>query len=226
MFLDAGCGAGHTAASFAPHVAEVVALDFTASMLRQVEVLAKDRDLTNVNTRLGDVESLPFADAGFDLVVSRYSAHHWARPEQALGEFRRVLRGGGKFVLSDVLGFGDYVCDTYLNAIEVLRDPSHVRDYTLEEWEDFLPPPVLDWRSFFPTASFSILRSGPNEWLHQRQIGLPYGRYTMPPLQRRGRRCVLSKRATPCSARFYGEQSLSNEIDSVISQWSTVHDRE
>ena len=31
--LDAGCGAGHTAASFAPHVAEVVALDFTASML-------------------------------------------------------------------------------------------------------------------------------------------------------------------------------------------------
>ena len=127
---------------------------FTAPMLRQVEVLAKDRDLTNVNTRLGDVESLPFADAGFDLVVSRYSAHHWARPEQALREFRRVLRGGGKFVLSDVLGFGDHVCDTYLNAIEVLRDPSHVRDYTLEEWDRFFAAAGFGLEVIFPYGIF------------------------------------------------------------------------
>lgn len=132
--LDAGCGAGHTAASFAPFAAEVVALDFTASMLHQVDVLAQDRGLANIGTRLGDVENLPFPDASFDVVVSRYSAHHWASPGKALREFRRVLRDGGRFILSDVLGFGDPVCDTYLNAIEVLRDPSHVRDYTLEEW--------------------------------------------------------------------------------------------
>lgn len=134
--LDAGCGAGHTAASFAPHVAEVVALDFTASMLGQVEVLAKNRGLANIKTRLGDVETLPFASSKFDLVVSRYSAHHWARPGKALREFRRVLRTGGRFILSDVVGFGDPVCDTFLNAIELLRDPSHVRDYTLEEWSN------------------------------------------------------------------------------------------
>ena len=134
--LDAGCGAGHTAASFAPHVAEVVALDFTASMLRQVEVLARDRDLPNICTRLGDVEKLPFADSSFDLVVSRYSAPHWSRPRKALREFQRVLRAGGSFILSDVLGFGEPVCDTYLNAIELLRDPSHVRDFTLEEWSN------------------------------------------------------------------------------------------
>lgn len=134
--LDAGCGAGHTAASFAPYAAEVVALDFTASMLRQVEILAKDRGLANITTRLGDVENLPFPDSSFDLIVSRYSAHHWARPGKALREFHRVLREGGRFILSDVLGFGDPVCDTYLNAIEVLRDPSHVRNYTLEEWSN------------------------------------------------------------------------------------------
>ena len=134
--LDAGCGAGHTAASFSPYAAEVVALDFTASMLRQVEILAQDRGLANITTRLGDVENLPFPDSSFDLVVSRYSAHHWARPGRALREFHRVLREGGRFILSDVLGFGDPVCDTYLNAIELLRDPSHVRDYTLEEWSN------------------------------------------------------------------------------------------
>lgn len=135
--LDAGCGAGHTAVRFAPHAAEVVALDFTPSMLRQVERLAAQRGLTNISTRPGDVESLPFADATFDRVVSRYSAHHWARPEQALREFRRVLRPGGQFILSDVIGFDDPVCDTYLNAIEILRDLSHVRDYTLAEWSRF-----------------------------------------------------------------------------------------
>ncbi|MCY3991147.1 MAG: class I SAM-dependent methyltransferase [Caldilineaceae bacterium] len=134
--LDAGCGAGHTAASFAPFAAEVVALDFTASMLQQVEVLAQERGLANIETRLGDVENLPLPDSTFDLVVSRYSAHHWSRPGKALREFHRVLKDGGRFILSDVLGFGDPVCDTYLNAIEVLRDPSHVRDYTLEEWSN------------------------------------------------------------------------------------------
>ena len=132
--LDAGCGAGHTAASFAPHVAEVVALDFTAPMLQQVEMLAEERGLANISTRLGDVESLPFDDGTFDLVVSRYSAHHWPNPEQAMHEFARVLRPRGQFILSDVIGFGNPVCDTYLNAIEVLRDSSHVRDYTLAEW--------------------------------------------------------------------------------------------
>lgn len=134
--LDAGCGAGHAAAVFAPHAAEVVALDFTSSMLEQVEILARDRGLANISTRQGDVENLPFSNSSFDVVVSRYSAHHWARPGKALSEFRRVLRAGGSFILSDVLGFGDPVCDTYLNAIEVLRDPSHVRDFTLEEWSN------------------------------------------------------------------------------------------
>ena len=152
--LDAGCGAGHTAASFAPHVAEVVALDFTDAMLRQVEVLASERGLSNVSTRLGDVESLPFADAVFGLVVSRYSSHHWARPEQALREFRRVLRGDGSFVLSDVLGFGDYVSDTYLNAIEVLRDPSHVRDFTLAEWNTFFASAGFQLEVIFPYRIF------------------------------------------------------------------------
>ncbi len=150
LVLDAGCGAGHTAASFAPYAAEVVALDFTASMLRQVEVLAGDRDLTNIRTRLGDVENLPFPNSTFDLVVSRYSAHHWARPGKALGEFRRVLKDGGRFILSDVLGFGDPVCDTYLNAIEVLRDPSHVRDYTLEEWSNRFASAGFNLEVVFP----------------------------------------------------------------------------
>lgn len=132
--LDAGCGTGHTALAFATKVAEVIAIDLTQGMLDQGEQLADDRGLTNVEFRLGDVEKLPFAAAHFDTVVSRYSAHHWPHPAAALQEFHRVLKPGGYFILDDVVSFDDFMSDTYLQAVEVLRDPSHVRDHTAAQW--------------------------------------------------------------------------------------------
>ena len=136
--LDAGCGTGHTALTFAPHVAQVIGVDFTEGMLAQGQQLAIDRGLTNVEFRSGDVETLPFAAAHFDLVVSRYSAHHWPHPTTALQEFRRVLRPGGYFLLNDIVSFDDFTADTYLQAIELLRDPSHVRDHTVAQWTAML----------------------------------------------------------------------------------------
>lgn len=136
--LDAGCGAGHTALTFAPLVAAVTAVDFTESMLGQGRTLAADRGLTNLDFRYADVEALPFGDGEFDLVVSRYSAHHWPHPERALAEFMRVLRPGGAFILSDIVAYDDLICDTYLQAIELLRDPSHVRDHTVKQWTAML----------------------------------------------------------------------------------------
>jgi ubiquinone/menaquinone biosynthesis C-methylase UbiE len=132
--LDAGCGAGHTALAFAPHAAQVVAYDLTPTMLEQVNHLAAERGIANVITREGDVEHLPFEGGEFDLVVSRYSAHHWGNPVAALREFRRVLKPGGRFILSDIVASDVPVIDTYLQAIEVLRDPSHVRDHSIAQW--------------------------------------------------------------------------------------------
>ena len=136
--LDAGCVTGHTALTFGPHVAEVIAVDFTEGMLAQGRKLAQERQLHNVEFRLGDVEKLHFADGEFDLVVSRYSAHHWPHPMNALREFWRVLRTGGQFILSDVVSFADFTADTFLQAIELLRDPSHVRDHTPAQWLEML----------------------------------------------------------------------------------------
>ena len=132
--LDAGTGTGHTALAFAQRVAHVVAIDFTANMLGQGEQLATERGITNIDFRLGDVENLPANDGEFDLVVSRYSAHHWPHPQQALREFMRVLKPGGALVLNDIVSYDDFVCDTYLQAIELLRDPSHVRDHSVAQW--------------------------------------------------------------------------------------------
>ena len=132
--LDAGSGAGHTALAFAPKVAEVVALDLAEAMLAQGRRLARERGLSNITFQRGDVERLPFPDASFDLVTSRYSAHHYPHPLAALREFARVLRPGGVFLLVDVVAPEPPAQDTFLNAIELLRDPSHVRDHTAEQW--------------------------------------------------------------------------------------------
>ncbi len=96
--------------------------------------LALERGLANLTFQVGDVEALTFADASFDLVASRYSAHHWPHPQRALAEFRRVLRPGGRVLISDIVSYDDFVTDTHLQAIELLRDPSHVRDHTPTQW--------------------------------------------------------------------------------------------
>jgi ubiquinone/menaquinone biosynthesis C-methylase UbiE len=132
--LDAGCGTGHTALAFAPLLAEVVALDLTEAMLAQGPKMARDRVIANITFTRGDGEHMPFPDASFDLVTSRYSAHHYPHPLVALREFARVLKSGGTFLLVDVMAPELPAQDTFLNAIELLRDPSHVRDHTIEQW--------------------------------------------------------------------------------------------
>lgn len=132
--LDAGCGAGHAGLALAPHAAQVVACDLSPEMLAQVRALAEARGLSNVVTRQGDVAALPFAAGEFDAAVSRYSAHHWPDPAAALAEIARVLRPGARFVLSDIVSEGGPVVDSYLQALELLRDPSHVRDHTPAQW--------------------------------------------------------------------------------------------
>ena len=132
--LDAGSGAGHTALALAPGVAHVTAVDLVAAMLAQGRRLALERSIANVTFQVGDVEALDFAAASFDLVTTRYSAHHWPHPQRALAEFCRVLRPGGQLLLSDIVGDDDFVTDTHVQAIELLRDPSHVRDHTVAQW--------------------------------------------------------------------------------------------
>ena len=149
--LDAGCGAGHVAAAVAPWSPEVVACDLTEEMLAQVVQLASERSLSNIQTRRADVAQLPFADATFDVVISRYSAHHWQHPLRALGECARVLKPGGRLLISDIVAPEEPALDTFLQTIELLRDHAHVRDHSVSQWEalfaqlDLTPTLVLRW---------------------------------------------------------------------------------
>lgn len=206
--LDVGCGPGHTGLAFAPHVAQVVALDMTPAMLEQVRSLAQEQGVDNVVTRLGDVEQLPFPDGRFDLVVSRYSGHHWPHPQQALSEIARVLRPGGRFILSDTVGFQEPALDTFLNAVELLRDISHVRDHTPAEWLAMFREAGLEGRVVYRwdvwldfdawvarigtpepavTALRWLLRHGPEEARRALQVQED-GRFALPGAVLRGQR--------------------------------------
>jgi SAM-dependent methyltransferase len=132
--LDLGCGGGHVSFRAAPRVREVVAYDLSHDMLAAVARVAAERSLNNIATQQGRVEALPFADAAFDVVLSRYSAHHWHGFARALGEAGRVLKPGGTALFMDAVSPGSALLDTYLQAVELIRDPSHVRDYSVAEW--------------------------------------------------------------------------------------------
>jgi ubiquinone/menaquinone biosynthesis C-methylase UbiE len=136
--LDIGCGAGHLSFALAPSVASVVALDASPSMLAAVSQAAAARGLGQIETRQGNAESLPFPDGGFQLVCTRYSAHHWTRLEEAVREISRVLAPGGHVLVIDTLGHEDPLVDTFLQSIELLRDASHVRNRSRAQWRSLL----------------------------------------------------------------------------------------
>ncbi len=136
--LDLGCGGGHVSFQVAPHAGEMTAYDLSVDMLSAVKKEASLRGLSNISTQQGSVEKLPFADGSFDFVATRYSAHHWHNIRAGLAEARRVLAPGGRAVFADSVSPGTPLLDTHLQALELLRDPSHVRSYSLAEWMEML----------------------------------------------------------------------------------------
>ncbi len=132
--LDVGCGAGHLSFALAPMVNRVVATDPSPGMLAIVAQAAAARGLTQIEVQRGSAESLPFANSTFDLVASRFSAHHWRFLENGIREMARVLQPQGYLLLIDTVGHEDALVDTHLQAIELLRDPSHVRNRSVSQW--------------------------------------------------------------------------------------------
>jgi SAM-dependent methyltransferase len=134
--LDLGCGGGHVAYRLAAHAGEVVACDLSAEMLAAVAAAARERGLANVTTREAAAETLPFEDGAFDFLACRFSAHHWRDVHAGLAEAHRVTRPGAPAVFIDAVSPGRPLLDTHLQAIELLRDASHVRDYSVGEWTE------------------------------------------------------------------------------------------
>ena len=114
--LDVATGGGHVARRLRDEGIQVVTCDPAPGMKPDVICRAED---------------LPFADASFDVVACRTAAHHFADVQAAVREMARVSRD--RVLIVDTLHMGDAV-----EEAEVLRDPSHVRNYTEAEWRGFV----------------------------------------------------------------------------------------
>jgi ubiquinone/menaquinone biosynthesis C-methylase UbiE len=172
--LDLGCGGGHVGFKAAPYAKEVVAYDLSAEMLAALSREAAKRGIANLVTKQGRAEHLPFDDGSFDVVLSRFSAHHWQDFPAALREARRVLKSGGIAAFVDVVSPGSPLLDTFLQAIELFRDPSHVRNYSCAEWRSavaaagFTPAAATERRLRLDFASW-VERMGTPE-IHRQAI--------------------------------------------------------
>jgi 2-polyprenyl-3-methyl-5-hydroxy-6-metoxy-1,4-benzoquinol methylase len=136
--LDVAAGTGHLSRAIAPHVKHIVAMDLTPEMLTQGQREAEQQGLTNVVFEQGEAEHLTYADEAFDLVVTRFSLHHFADARGPVREMVRVCRRGGRVAVIDLVSPDDpAVVETY-NHLERLRDPSHVRALTADELQRFV----------------------------------------------------------------------------------------
>jgi ArsR family transcriptional regulator len=98
---DLGCGTGQVAAALAPFVKQVIAVDRSSDMLDAAR--RRVRDLPNVDVRRGELEALPIVDAALDAATLLLVLHHLPDPVEALAEAARVLRPGGRLLISDML---------------------------------------------------------------------------------------------------------------------------
>jgi ubiquinone/menaquinone biosynthesis C-methylase UbiE len=120
--LDVATGGGHVARRLREEGCTVVTVDPAPGM--EPDVVAP-------------AESLPFEDGSFDVVACRIAAHHFQDVRKAVAEMARVTQ---KLVVIE----DNVFLDEDLEAAERLRDPTHVRCYSEEQWKDLLTTAGLE----------------------------------------------------------------------------------
>jgi len=136
--LDVATGGGHTALALAGCVRKVTAVDITREMLAEAEDMSRQKGVSNIEFRIGDAHELNFPDDQFDIVASRFAAHHFFEIKKALREMCRVLKPGGKFYILDCSVVDGDESEQEFNRIELLRDSSHQCSYSPRLWKQFL----------------------------------------------------------------------------------------
>lgn len=118
--LDLACGTGEPAISLASKVGpqgRVVGIDINGELLEVARSRSEQRALPNLVFQQADAHKLPFPDASFDLVTSRFGVMFFDDVGLALGEARRVLRPGGRIAL---LAWGPVEQPYFLSTIAIV----------------------------------------------------------------------------------------------------------
>jgi SAM-dependent methyltransferase len=137
VVLDVAGGSGRLGRYLAETAAFAVVVDLTPEMLATGAASAAEDGARNIVFAEGAATALPFADAQFDVVVSRFAFHHFDDPPGAAAEMARVCRPGGLTAVIDLVSEPGAVGRRH-NEIERLRDPSHTRALERSELVEIL----------------------------------------------------------------------------------------
>ena len=140
LVLDVSTGTGFTAHALATTPARVVAADIAPNMLRHTRATAPNA----VRVVQSDTHTLAFADRTFDVVTCRHAFHHYQDGRTAMIEMARVVRPGGRVVITDTISPDDAEVAEAMHAIESLRDPSHVCNHYAGQILDLMTEVRLD----------------------------------------------------------------------------------
>ena len=132
--LEVAAGTCICGRALAPYVKDITCLDMTEEMLAQGIRLAEKSHIKNIYFQSGNAEKLPYEPETFDLVITRLSFHHFDNPEKPFEEMKRVLKKGGKLVVWDMEAAEEPLREID-DKIENMRDPSHTRILSSEEFE-------------------------------------------------------------------------------------------
>lgn len=146
--LEVAAGTGQLTRAIAPLVRHAIALDRQRTQLTRGVKAARKSGITNMSVQPGLAENLPYADESFDLVMTRFGLHHFARPEIVLAEMKRVCRKGGRTIVVDRVAPGNSHWALEYDRLERLRDPSHRKLFNLYEL-----------KQLFRQLNLSIVRS-------------------------------------------------------------------
>ena len=109
--LEIGCGRGELACELvtgSTPPARLIAADFAHAAVRLGRARAAGRDVAGVTWMVADVQHIGLPDASVDTVISCETIEHLPDPVQALREFHRVLRPGGRLILTTPNYFGPF----------------------------------------------------------------------------------------------------------------------
>jgi SAM-dependent methyltransferase len=134
--LDVACGAGAVACVAARGARQVTGIDLTPAMIERAAARQAELGLTNIRWHVADVTALPFSANQFDVVLTRYSLHHFLQPADVLKEMTRVCKPSGRIAVADLVLPPEKVAA--YDDMERLRDPSHVRILTEGELQGLL----------------------------------------------------------------------------------------
>ncbi len=155
-------GPAFTALAFAAAGASLVlGVDLTPAMLGEARRARDAAGLRALHFALGEATALPVASGAFDVVTCGNAVHHFAAPLPPLREMRRACRPGGAIAISDLVSDEDPQRAAAHNAIERLRDPSHVWAFPPSELAAILERLGLTVRE----VALTTARRGLAEWL-------------------------------------------------------------